>query len=101
MQLEQFERSLADPEPPPGLSEAMRVLWFDGRGDWKAAHDIAQDMPSEDGSWLHAFLHRREGDLSNADYWYRRAGRQWPETGLEEEWRGLVKWFGASGMAAS
>ena len=63
MQVEQFERSLLASELPAGLSEALQVLWFDGRGDWDAAHGIAQDMPCEAGAWLHAFLHRRGEDL--------------------------------------
>ncbi len=100
MQVEQFEQSLSASEPPAGLSEALQVLWFDGRGDWDAAHGIAQDMPCEDGAWLHAFLHRREGDLANADYWYRRAGRHRPETGLDEEWRALVEWFAGRQQAS-
>ena len=65
-----------------------------------AAHGIAQDMLCEDGAWLHAFLHRREGDLANADYWYRRAGRRRPEIGLDEEWRSLVEWFASRQQAS-
>ena len=95
MKLQQFERSLSDPEPPTGLSDPLRVLWFDGCGDWEAAHNIAQDMVCQDGAWLHGFLHRREGDLPNADYWYRRAGKNRPDVDLEGEWRALVTWFGA------
>jgi len=100
VEVEQFQRSLSDAEPPEGLSDAMRVLWFDGRGDWDLAHGIAQDMRSDDGAWLHGFLHRREGDLPNADYWYRRAGRRRPEADLEAEWRSLVVWFGSGRESA-
>ena len=100
MDVAQFEGSLSRAEPPEGLNDALKVLWFDGRGDWDAAHDIAQDMGSTDGSWLHGFLHRREGDLPNADYWYRRAGRRRPSVGLEEEWRSLVAWFGSGRESA-
>ena len=55
----------------------LLALWWDARGDWKRAHEIAQDVSDADGAWVHAYLHRKEGDLGNAAYWYRRAGRGW------------------------
>jgi hypothetical protein len=64
-----------DPKPPAGLSPEARALWFTKKGDWEAAHDIAQDIATPTGSWLHALLHLIEGDLGNARYWFAEAGR--------------------------
>jgi hypothetical protein len=71
------------PEDIPGL---LQALLLDASGDWDSAHRIAQNDASSDGSWVHAYLHRKEGDLGNASYWYRSAGRTMPEMSLEEEW---------------
>ena len=68
-----------------GLSEPMRALWLDYQGDWDAAHQVAQDVEEADGAWLHAYLHRKEGDAMNARYWYRRAGRTMPTVSCDEE----------------
>lgn len=84
----EFEKSAsAGGEAPSGLSEPMSSLWYHKAGNWERAHEIAQDIKTETGSWIHGFLHRDEGDLANAGYWYRRAGKTRPE-GLEiaEEW---------------
>mgnify|MGYP000278918953 CR=1 FL=1 len=78
-------------EPPAGLSETLTSLWWDKKGNWDRAHSIAQEIPTEQGSAVHAYLHREEGVLWNADYWYSRAGRQRPDVSLEEEWRQLVE----------
>ena len=90
MTLEEFRQSLDSTTPPAGLSAVLQALWHDGRGDWEAAHQVAQDVPDPDGAWVHAYLHRREGDLSNADYWYERAGRVRTQDALEKEWASLV-----------
>lgn len=90
MDREAFEASLDEEEPPDSLSAPLRALWYDGRGNWERAHEIAQDEGGLTGAWIHAYLHRKEGDLSNASYWYRRANRSKPETSLEEEWRSIV-----------
>ncbi len=79
--------------PPRGLTTAQRVLRLDRAGDWQGAHDIAQDMPGSDGCWLHAYLHRREGDIGNAGYWCRRAGKPAPSGSLDDEWESLVEHF--------
>ena len=68
-------------------------MWWDVKGNWKASHDIAQDMSSPDGSWIHAYLHRKEGDSFNADYWYRKAERSFPKVSLEEEQKELLAYF--------
>jgi len=90
MTLDQFRRSLDNAAPPPGLTPLLVALWHDGNGDWEAAHRVAQDVDDKEGAWVHAYLHRKEGDASNAGYWYRRAGR--PHTGvtLDEEWSEIV-----------
>ena len=90
MTLDDFKATLGDPEPPPGLSAALAALWHDGRGDWDAAHDAAQDIPGPDGAWIHAYLHRKEGDAGNAAYWYRRAGKPVASTSLEAEWAAIA-----------
>jgi hypothetical protein len=86
MNLEEFKSTLSQKQPPAGLGELLRALWIEVRGDWGAAHLIAQENSSTDGSWVHAYLHRKEGDLSNASYWYSRAGKKRPDISLEEEW---------------
>jgi hypothetical protein len=85
-----FEASLAHTEPPPGLSPLLEALWHERRGDWTRAHEITQDIESAPAAWVHAYLHRREGDLSNAAYWYRRASRPVMRGSLDEEWRAIV-----------
>lgn len=86
-----FEASLARVRPPGGVSDALGALWYERHGDWDRAHQIAQDIAGRDGAWVHAYLHRREGDLSNAAYWYRQAGRPVARGDLDDEWRAIVK----------
>lgn len=94
MTIEAFEASLTGSEPPTELSAYLKALWQDGAGDWDQAHKIVQDIETEQASAIHAYLHRKEGDESNARYWYDRASRSFP-TGktLEEEWKALVNEF--------
>ena len=73
-----FEEFLAAPTPPPGVGPALQALWHDAHGDWPRAHTLSQEDAGPAGSWVHAYLHRREGDLANARYWYARAGRTPP-----------------------
>jgi hypothetical protein len=93
MTFEEFVASVAAPGPPTGLSQALVALWHDAHGDWNAAHEVAQDVPDPDGAWVHAYLHRKEGDASNAAYWYRRAGKPVATSSLDEEWRQIVRAF--------
>ena len=86
MTIEQFTASLAQTAPPAQLPPLLRALWHDARGDWNAAHRLAQDVDDRDGAWVHAYLHRKEGDLGNAGYWYRRAGQAPASDSLEDEW---------------
>jgi hypothetical protein len=89
----QFKASLSLEDPPVGLLSSEKALWFAGKGDWEKAHNIVQEMNDRSSSLIHAFLHRKEGDLSNARYWYNRAGSRMPEVSLDEEWEGLVADF--------
>ena len=77
-------------EPPTGYSPALLGLWYAERGDWEAAHVAVQDDGSDDASWVHACLHREEGDLGNAAYWYSRAGRAVADGSLAEERRAIA-----------
>ena len=90
MDLAQFEESLQSATPPEGAPPLLEALWHERRGNWDRAHEIAQDIAGSDGSWVHAYLHRREGDQSNAAYWYRRAGKPVARGDLDEEWRAVV-----------
>lgn len=92
MNLEAFLQSVENHgRPPAGFTETLKSLWWDRKGNWDRAHAIAQAIPTVQGSAVHAYLHREEGVLGNADYWYRRAGRKRPNISLDEEWRGLVE----------
>jgi hypothetical protein len=91
MTFDEFEKSLAGPQPPAGLSLAVRGLWWDAKGDWSRAHKSAQQDEGPEGSWVHAYLHRKEGDSGNAGYWYRRAGRSPSRQSLDEEWHNIVE----------
>ena len=88
---DEFLGSLAGAVPPAGLSLALQGLWWDGKGDWGRAHGCAQDQDDREGAWVHGYLHRKEGDLGNAGYWYARAGRAMPKGALEDEWRAVVR----------
>ena len=86
MDLGKFRASLERPAPPEGLSPLLQALWHAARDEWEAAHRLAQDDNSADGAWVHAYLHRVEGDESNAGYWYRRAGKPHCQSSLASEW---------------
>jgi hypothetical protein len=90
MTFDDFFDSLTAAEPPAGLTPALAGLWWDAKGDWKQAHEMAQDDAGSDASWVHAYLHRKEGDAGNATYWYRRAGKPVCRDTLDAEWRGIV-----------
>jgi hypothetical protein len=90
MTLDQFRRTLTDAAPPQSLTAPLRALWFDGHGDWNQAHNVAQDVEDATGAWVHAYLHRKEGDLQNAEYWYRRAGKPVATSALDDEWAAMV-----------
>lgn len=87
---QEFEKTLGADAPPPGLHPLLLALWHEARGDWEAAHRIAQADEGPDAAWVHAYLHRAEGDLGNAGYWYRRAGRTAADGPLEAERRAIA-----------
>lgn len=91
MNPEEFRQSLSRAKPPARLSGALLAMWWDGRGDWEKAHDCAQAQDDSAGAWVHAYLHRKEGDIGNARYWYRRAGKEAASTPLPEEWELIVR----------
>ena len=86
MTLEDLRSTLDDPSPPADVPAAVRALWHDAKGDWEAAHRVAQEIEDADGAWVHAYLHRKEGDAGNAAYWYRRAGQPVAHDALDHEW---------------
>ena len=77
----------------PEVNIYLKALWYDKKGNWEKAHKIAQDINDRHGSWIHAYLHRKEGDDLNASYWYHRAGKSMPAGTLNEEWENLVVQF--------
>ncbi len=93
MNYEEFVESLSTGTPPAGLNEFLLALWYEGKGDWRSAHDIVEDMHDKNAAWIHAYLHRKEGDIFNARYWYNRAGQSESRISLQEEWTFLVKEF--------
>ena len=87
---QEFKASLTADRPPSNVGPLLDALWHDARGDWARAHEIAQDVDDNAGAWVHAYLHRKEGDLSNAVYWYRRAGQPVERGPLDPEWEHIV-----------
>jgi hypothetical protein len=93
MRYEEFIQSLSATQLPENISPVLSALWYDGKENWNMSHDIAQEIHDTDGSWIHAYLHRKEGDISNARYWYSMAGKSVPTVSLKEEWESLVRHF--------
>lgn len=87
----EFKDSVSESQPPAGINEHEEALWHAGKGEWDKAHQIVQDMNDRLSARIHAYLHRQEGDLSNARYWYERAGIQMPAVNLDKEWEMLVE----------
>jgi hypothetical protein len=90
MDLAAFRDSLAAATPPEGLSPALQALWWEAKGDWDKAHVLAQADEGGPGDWVHAYLHRKEGDAGNAGYWYRRASMPASRAPLAEEWAAIA-----------
>lgn len=91
MTFAEFLASLSQPAPPLRLNRPLAGLWWDAKGDWTHAHELAQQDEGPAGSWVHAYLHRKEGDLANAGYWYRRAGKPASSGPLGDEWDEIAK----------
>ncbi len=85
-----FKASPSDTAPAPDLDPPLAALWWAAKGEWNGAHKIVQDEATADAAWVHAYLHRVEGDLGNAGYWYRQAGKPVAFGPLETEWEGTV-----------
>ncbi len=93
MTLETFAAATKRREEPPYLTPVLRALWLDGAGDWSGAHELAGEIETADGARIHAYLHRKEGDLENAHYWYHQAGREPFEGSLADEWSALARHY--------
>jgi hypothetical protein len=90
MNVDEFRALLTKPSPPATLTPLLAALWWDAKGDWKRAHETAQDVSGPDGAWVHAYLHRKEGDAGNAGYWYGQAARPHCTLTLDAEWEQIV-----------
>ena len=90
MDLRRFRQSLAADAPPADMDKLAQALWFDAKDDWSRAHEIVQSMKGKAGARVHAYLHRKEGDRENANYWYDHAGTVMPKVPLKKEWELLV-----------
>ena len=88
-----FKATLSADQPGDGWPAPLKSLWYDAKGDWNKAHAQVDQMGDAAAAWVHAYLHRKEGDLTNAGYWYRRAGKTLPAISLTEEWVQLVSHF--------
>jgi hypothetical protein len=93
MTIAEFKESLSKQSPPSGISGYLNALWHDAKGNWEKAHQIIQDIEDKNAAWIHAYLHRKEGDIWNADYWYNRAGKKRPDVSLEQEWQSISEEF--------
>jgi len=91
MNPEQFRVSVAEEAPRDGLSAPLTALWWDAKGNWARAHALVDELETKDGMAVHAYLHRKEGSASNAEYWYDRAGRGFHRSSLDDEWTALVE----------
>ena len=89
MTFSEFQQSMLLDSPPGELNIYLLALWYDGKGDWNKAHSQVDHLNDATACWVHAYLHRKEGDDWNADYWYRKAGKKRPGSGLTEEWRAI------------
>jgi len=91
MNIEQFKASLSNEAPDAGLSAPLAALWWDAKEDWARAHTLVDELETQDGMAVHAYLHRKEGSDWNADYWYQRSGRDHHRPTLDAEWAALVE----------
>jgi hypothetical protein len=89
MTINEFKATL-DSAMPPAVAPLLLALWHDAHGDWNEAHRIAQDVADANGAWVHAYLHRKEGDLDNAGYWYRHANQPIASDALGLEWNRIA-----------
>ena len=95
--LSDFKASLSANQPEDELSIPLKSLWYDAKGNWDKAHAQVDQLNDQQSAWIHAYLHRKEGDVWNADYWYRKAARTRPNISLEQEWEQLALHFLSAG----
>jgi hypothetical protein len=91
MTVEELRATLRQADPPRDLTAPLAALWWDAHGDWARAHGLVDELETPEGMAVHAYLHRKEGEASNADYWYQRAGRGFYREKLEDEWTALAE----------
>ena len=91
MNFENFIKTISETEPPVSLSPQLIALWYDANGDWEKAHDLINDIEGKEVAWVHAYLHRKEGDVMNANYWYSRAGKPEGKGDLDAERAAIVR----------
>jgi hypothetical protein len=91
MNAEAFLKTLGDQVPPVGLPPTLEALWWDAKGDWARAHGLVDELETPEAMAVHAYLHRKEGALGNAEYWYRRSRKDFYRPALESEWSALVE----------
>ena len=98
MTFNEFKSSIKQESPPENINDLLIALWYNAKDDpyaneasWEKAHKIVQNMSGKDAAWVHAYLHRKEGDSGNASYWYSKAGRPFSNKTLEEEWEEIVE----------
>lgn len=90
MTYDEFILTIENDELPSNLPLYMQALWYDAKDDWEKAHALIDSLDDKNSCWVHAYLHRKEGDISNADYWYRRAQKERPASSLQEEWKNIT-----------
>ena len=91
MHFETFQQSISQPSPPADISVYLLALWYDAHGDWDTAHRMIDHLEDNTACWVHAYLHRKEGDTGNAGYWYHKANKKMPAISLQQEWETIVK----------
>jgi hypothetical protein len=91
MTFNEFKLSVSQNSPPEGISNLLSALWYDAKGEWDKSHKITQNISGNDAAWVHAYLHRKEGDSGNASYWYSRAGKPFSGKSLKEEWEEIIE----------
>jgi hypothetical protein len=99
VKMAEYKASFSGAAPAPGLDAPLAALWWAAKGNWDQAHKIVQDEDTSDAAWVHAYLHRVEGDLGNAGYWYRQAHKPAANGSLETEWEGIVSTLLEGGSA--
>jgi hypothetical protein len=91
MNAKEFRESTSEAAPPQNLAAPLEALWWDAKGEWARAHGLVDELETPEGMAVHAYLHRKEGAASNAEYWYQRAGSEFRRPTLEAEWLALVE----------